>query len=93
MGKQEFTVTTWENRYGRMHADVLIPNAACLGRQVQRAARRALVAALEKRESERAARKGCEPREIANVGLRFIEIKSHEGKAWARYEEQELNKR
>ena len=77
MGKAGFKVETWANGYGLWQALVHLPNAACFGPQVARAARRAIVAELAARD---------EPRE--NVGVRFV--KFVDGKA--HYEECELAK-
>lgn len=75
MGKSQFTVTTWANGYGRWQAKVQVPNMACMGPQVQRAARRAIIAELAARD---------EPRE--NVGVRFVGVENGE----VHYEECEL---
>lgn len=78
MGKAGFKVETWANGYGRWQAKVHVPNAACFGPQVARAARRAIIAELAARD---------EPRE--NVGVRFVEFRNGS----VRYEECELAKR
>ena len=66
MGKAGFKVTTWANGYGLWHAKVEVPNMAAMGPQVQRAARRAIVAAIQERQGA----------PVGNVGVRFVAIEN-----------------
>ena len=78
MGKAGFIVTTWANGYGLWQAKVMVPNMACMGPQVQRAARRAIIRELSKRDLG-----------TANVGVRFVAVDGKE----VHYEEVALNER
>ena len=78
MGKTGFTVTTWANGYGRWHAKVKVPNMACMGPVVQRAARKAIIAELDARDLGH-----------TNVGVRFVGIENGQ----VHYEEVALNER
>ena len=78
MGKAGFTVKTWANGYGLWQAKVKVPNMACMGPQVQRAARKAIVKELADRDLG-----------TLNVGVRFVAVVGNE----VHYEEVSLNER